>query len=182
MILSTVLRASSHLVPPGGGDVPLGRWLLRGAAAGAAGTTALDAATYLDMVVRGRAPSSTPEQGVEKLAAALHLTIPGDRETRQHRVAGLGPLLGAGVGTGAGVLLGAAHAAGFRPPLPLGSLVTAVGVMVGTNAPMAVLRISDPRSWSPSDWLSDALPHAVYGLVTAWTLRELGARGRPRLR
>ena len=37
-------------------------WLLRGAAAGAAGSTALNAVTYLDMVVRGRGTSSTPER------------------------------------------------------------------------------------------------------------------------
>lgn len=39
--------------------------LLRGAAAGAAGATVLNAVTYLDMAVRGRPSSSTPEQLVE---------------------------------------------------------------------------------------------------------------------
>ena len=39
--------------------------LLRGAAAGAAGTAALNAATYLDMVIQGRGASSTPEQTIE---------------------------------------------------------------------------------------------------------------------
>jgi hypothetical protein len=34
--------------------------VLRGAAAGAAGTTALNAVTYLDMVVRGRPASDAP--------------------------------------------------------------------------------------------------------------------------
>lgn len=42
--------------------------LLRGAAAGAAGTTALNAVTYLDMAWRGRSSSTTPQQAVEELA------------------------------------------------------------------------------------------------------------------
>ena len=66
-------------------------WVLRGAAAGAAGTTALNAVTYLDMAGRGRGASSTPELTVEKLAEKAHVAIPGDEETRQNRVQGLGP-------------------------------------------------------------------------------------------
>lgn len=44
------------------------RGLMAGAAAGAAGTTALNAVTYLDMAWRARPASQTPEQAVEKLA------------------------------------------------------------------------------------------------------------------
>ena len=68
-------------------------WVLRGAAAGAAGTTALDVVTYLDMVVRGRAASSTPERTVEKLAETAHVQIPGhgqERARRRHRGGGAG--------------------------------------------------------------------------------------------
>jgi hypothetical protein len=43
---------------------------LKGAMAGAAGTTALNAVTYMDMVVRGRGASSTPEQVVEDARVA----------------------------------------------------------------------------------------------------------------
>src|SRR3954449_3653424 len=82
--------------------ISTGGWMLRGAAAGAAATTALNAVTYLDMTIRGRGASSTPEETVEKLAATAHVDIPGDAEHRQHRVQGLGPLTGlvAGVGVG----------------------------------------------------------------------------------
>ncbi|MEU6465766.1 hypothetical protein [Streptomyces sp. NPDC046976] len=38
--------------------------------------------------------------------------------------------------------------------------------MVLTDVPIAGLGISDPRTWSPADWTSDALPHLAYGLVT----------------
>src|SRR3954451_10057427 len=84
------------------GISPLG-WALRGAAAGAAGTTALNAVTYLDMVVRGRGTSSTPEDTVEKLAEKAHREIPGQAETRSNRVQGLGPLMGLVAGVGVGV-------------------------------------------------------------------------------
>src|ERR671932_1232654 len=79
-------------------------WALRGAAAGAAGTTALNAVTYLDMTVRGRGTSSTPEQTVEKLAEKAHVGIPGEGEEREHRVQGLGPLTGLVAGARSGVL------------------------------------------------------------------------------
>lgn len=45
--------------------------LLYGAAAGAAGTTALNVVSYGDMVVRGRPASSTPETIVPHLAYAV---------------------------------------------------------------------------------------------------------------
>ena len=60
---------------------PLG-WALRGAAAGAAGTAALNAVTYLDMAIRGRPSSSTPEQVVETIADKAHVSIPGDSQAR----------------------------------------------------------------------------------------------------
>jgi hypothetical protein len=152
------------------------RWLLRGAVAGAAGTTALNAVTYLDMAVRGRGTSSTPEQTVEKVADVAHVPIPGDEDTRPNRVSGLGPLMGLAVGAGGGAALGLLRSTGLRLPLPVAAALTAAGVMAGTDAPMAGLGISDPRAWSSVEWLSDAVPHAAYGFVTAWALRELGDR------
>src|SRR3712207_3713590 len=122
-------------------------WVLRGAAAGAAGTTALNAVTYLDMVGRGRAASSTPERTVEELAERAHVAIPGDEETRQNRVQGLGPLTGLVAGIGIGVLTGLARAAGFRSPPLVGTGLITAGVLVGTNGPMTALGITDPRTW-----------------------------------
>ncbi len=54
----------------------LTRLALLGAAAGAAGTTALNVVTYLDMAVRGRPASSTPEMTVEKLSEKSHVRSP----------------------------------------------------------------------------------------------------------
>ncbi len=147
--------------------------LLGGAAAGAAGTTALNAVTYLDMAVRGRPTSSAPEDTVEALAGRLGQRIPGDEDTRSNRLAGLGPLTGLVAGLGVGAALGLGYAAGWRPNLIVGGLAAGVAAMAGTDASMAALGVTDPRTWAGKDWLSDAIPHAVYGLVTARVARGL---------
>ena len=145
-------------------------WALRGAAAGAAGSTALNAVTYLDMIVRGRGSSSTPEQTVEKLADKAHVTIPGEGETRENRLQGLGPMTGLVAGVGVGVLTGLARAAGFRSRPLVGTALTTVGVLVAANGPMTVLGVTDPRTWSATDWVSDVVPHLAYGAVVERTM------------
>ena len=145
-------------------------WALRGAAAGAAGTTALNAVTYLDMTVRGRPTSSTPEQTVEKLAEKAHVPIPGDGDKRQNRIQGLGPITGLVAGVGAGVVVGLVRAAGYRSQPLIGTVLTTLVVLVGTNGPMTVLGITDPRTWSAVDWASDIVPHLAYGAVVKTTM------------
>ncbi|MCZ2859057.1 hypothetical protein [Blastococcus sp. VKM Ac-2987] len=145
-------------------------WALRGAAAGAAGTTALNAVTYLDMVIRGRGASSTPERTVERLAETAHLAVPGDDETRRNRVQGLGPMTGLVAGVGVGVVGGLARASGLLSAKPVGTLLTGLGAMVAANGPMTALGVTDPRTWSAADWLSDLVPHLVYGVVVKNTI------------
>lgn len=145
-------------------------WALRGAVAGAAASTALNAVTYLDMAVRGRGTSSTPEQTVEKLAELARVPIPGEGETRRNRLQGLGPLTGVVAGVGVGALAGLARAAGFRPRRLAGTAVTTLAVLLATNGPMTVLGITDPRTWSATDWMSDLVPHLVYGAVVEATI------------
>jgi hypothetical protein len=145
-------------------------WVLRGAAAGAAGTTALNAVTYLDMAGRGRGSSSTPEDTVEALAGKAHLPIPGDGEKRQNRLQGLGPLTGIAAGLGVGVLAGLARAAGIRTSPVVGTALTTVGVLVAANGPMTALGITDPRTWSATDWISDVVPHLAYAAVVKTTM------------
>jgi hypothetical protein len=147
-------------------------WALRGAAAGAAGTTALNVVTYLDMAVRGRPASSTPEDTVEKLAETAHLAIPGLGEQRSSRVQGLGALTGLAAGIGVGGLLGLARASGFRT----GTLLTTLTVLLSTNAPMTVLGITDPRTWSAVDWISDLVPHLAYSAVVTTTMDAFDRR------
>jgi hypothetical protein len=148
-------------------------WALRGAAAGAAGTTALDAVTYLDMAIRGRGASSTPERTVEKLAEQVHLPL-GDGEQRENRLQGLGPLTGLAAGIGMGVLTGLLRAAGLRTRPATGTALITAGVMAAANGPMVVLGITDPRSWSAADWASDVVPHLAYAAVVKTTLDALG--------
>lgn len=143
---------------------------LVGLAAGAAGTTALNTVTYLDMTFRARPSSSTPQDTADALAETMGVHIPGDDKTRANRLAGLGPLLGIAAGAGVGAVFGVARALGFRPPLLVGALLAGAGAMAATDLPMAALGVSDPRTWAAQDWLSDAVPHAVYGLVVCAVL------------
>jgi drug/metabolite transporter (DMT)-like permease len=150
--------------------------VLRGGVAGAAGTTALNAVTYLDMTLRGRGTSSTPERSVEKLADVAGVDVPGDEEgTRLNRVSGLGALLGVvtGVTVGAGyaVVDELTDGALERLPIAAGGLLVATVALLGANGPMVALGITDPRDWSPADWVSDLVPHLAYGLVLAFTYR-----------
>jgi hypothetical protein len=149
------------------------RALAIGAAAGAAGTTALNAVTYFDMAARGRPASDTPGQTVQRLAEVTHLSVPGNGESRANRVAGLGPLAGLITGVGAGVLLSLARAAGWRPGLAAEAGAAAGLALLGSNGPMTALGITDPRTWPASSWVSDVVPHLAYGAVAACVLRGL---------
>src|SRR4051794_41554549 len=73
-----------------------------GAAAGAAGTAALNATTFADMALRGRPASETPEHTVEKLVESSPFRVPGDADTRRNRITGLAPLMGSLAGTAGG--------------------------------------------------------------------------------
>jgi hypothetical protein len=151
----------------------MGSGILAGAAAGAAGTAALDAVTYLDMTVRGRAASDTPERTVEKLADSAGVAVPGEGETRDNRVTGLGALSGIATGVGVGAAFGVLRRLGLRPPTLIGGTLVGLSAMAATASSMASMGISDPRTWSAADWLSDLLPHLAYGLVTYATLQAL---------
>lgn len=147
-----------------------GKGLLVGAAAGAAGTTALNAVTYLDMVLRGRGSSSTPQDTVEKLSDRTRIPVPGEGETRDNRVTGLGSLMGIAAGCGVGAAIGGLRSTGMlRTPVATG-LAAGIGAMVAGNAPMTLLKVTDPRTWSASDWLSDVIPHVAYATVAAAVL------------
>ena len=144
--------------------------ILAGAAAGAAGTAALNAATYLDMTIRGRSASDTPQRTVDKLAGSA---VPGDGAARDNRLSGLGSLSGIVTGVGIGAAFGVLRRLGLRPPTLLGGALVGLSAMAATDSSMASMGISDPRTWSAADWLADLLPHLAYGLVTYGTLRAL---------
>jgi hypothetical protein len=147
--------------------------LFRGAAAGAAGTTALNAATYVDMAVRARPASRTPQQSVDVLAEKAGHPVPGAGEEKENRLTGLGSLSGIATGIGVGAAAGLLSPLLTRLPLGMSSLLIGGGAMALTDLSMAKLEISDPKTWSTTDWLADAVPHLAYGVVTAATLRGL---------
>jgi hypothetical protein len=151
----------------------LARGALGGAAAGAAGTTALNAVTYLDMIWRARAASTAPEDTVRKLATKLHTSIPGEPVEQDNRVAGLGPLTGLVTGVGVGALFGTVRASGVRPGTGVGAALSTAVAMITNNGAMTLLGNTDPRTWSPSDWASDVLPHLAFGSTTAVVLEHL---------
>jgi hypothetical protein len=149
----------------------LSRHLLNGALAGAAGTTALNAATFLDMAVRKRPASSTPEQTIERGADLVGLRLPEDEQERQARESGIGSLLGALAGVGAGVTLGALRGTTGRPSGTAGTVGAAwVLAMLAGNGPMTLLGVTDPRTWRPVDWVADMVPHLAYAVVAAAAL------------
>ena len=147
--------------------------ILAGMVGGAAGTAALNAATYLDMAVRGRPSSSTPEETVEAIEERLPVSVPGEGETRENRVSGLASLSGIVTGIGVGAVFGVLHRAGLRPPMPVGAVLVGLAAMASTDVSMARLRVTDPSRWSAADWLSDLAPHLVYGAVAYATLKAL---------
>ena len=151
----------------------VGKYVTVGALAGAAGSTALNAATWADMAVRGRPASSTPEQTAERLAAKAGIDVPGDEDQRQNRLSGLGPLFGTGAGVGVGVLLGLAGAAGWRPGAAFGTVVAGGLVMAASDGTMTALGLTDPRQWDAKTWATDVVPHLIYGAVTVLALRTL---------
>ncbi len=127
----------------------------------------LNTITYLDMTLRGRPTSSTPEDTVEKLSDAAHVPIPGDGDSRQNRIEGLAPLTGILAGVGTGAAIGLARSWGWRPSTAVTAAVAAAGALVVANGPMTVLGITDPRTWGAKDWLADVIPHVGYGVATA---------------
>ncbi|ANS28923.1 hypothetical protein WSS_A24530 [Rhodococcus opacus M213] len=143
-----------------------------GIVAGAAGTTMLDAVTYLDMAIRGRPASTVPEKTVESVATALGVAIPGRGDALAARRSAFGALGGIAVGTGLGVAAALVRRAGARLTPAAGTIGIGLAAMAATDIPIAMRGISDPRQWTAQDWLSDLVPHLVYGATVTTVLRQ----------
>jgi hypothetical protein len=149
-------------------------WL--GAASGAAGTVALDITTYADMALRGRGSSDAPGTLVKKLAESFGIdALTSDDETSANRRSGVGALLGYVNGIGVGKAFGI-----LRPSMPgVPSLLAALAVggaaMAISDVPMVRLGVTDPKTWGTAGWLSDIIPHVVYGIVVVATFDALDA-------
>jgi hypothetical protein len=151
---------------------------MAGLLAGAAGTTALNAVTYADMALRGRAASGVPERLVDRLGLPL-----GDDEKASNRRQAVATLLGIGVGLGVGAAYGLAGGAPRTPAgLAAGAVALAVAASLAGDGPPVALGLTDPRTWTAADWLSDVVPHLTYGVVTAVTYDQLTRKRRREVR
>ena len=148
--------------------------IAKGVLAGASGTALLTATTYLDMALTGRPASSAPDRTVAALLRRADLPVPGD-----DRLAALGALSGIATGLGVGVIAALVRARGVRLPAAVGAPAVGALAMVATDASMAVLGVSDPRSWSAADWTRDVVPHLAYGVGVRATLDTLDKRVQP---
>jgi hypothetical protein len=154
------------------------RSVLVGAVAGAAGTAVLDITTYADMALRGRPSSKTPSTMVKIVAesAGIEPLAAGD-DTAKNRRSGVGALLGYAVGLGVGTVYGA-----IRPslrgkvPLVVAGLAAGAAAMALADVPATTTGATDPKTWGPSGWLADAIPHALFGLTLALTFDALDER------
>lgn len=145
--------------------------LAAGLLAGLAGSSALNALTYLDMVVRARPASGTPEETARRITEAAGIDL-GSEDRAANRRSGLGPLLGYLAAVSSAVTF-ALLTRDRHPALPLAAAALGGTAMLAADAPMTALGVTDPRRWSRVDWLADAVPHLVFGAVTALTLRRL---------
>jgi hypothetical protein len=159
--------------------------ILAGAIAGAAGVVALNAAGYLDMLLRGRPASDLPARVAGKLAdemgLPLDLTSDADAEDDDladlgdddepdapaNRREALGALLGMANGVGIGVCYGIARLVLPKPPAWLAGAALGAAAMAASDYPATRLGLTEPRDWTATDWASDVLPHMAFGVVTA---------------
>ena len=146
---------------------PLHRRVARGAIAGALGTFAINASTYVDMAVRGRPASDVPEKTMQHSADEFGVGFGKDENQAQARRSGVAALAGFATGVTGGVVYGV-----FAPllrvfPRPLRALGLGLGVMAATDTTSTLAGATNPREWGASGWLADLVPHLVYGAVTA---------------
>lgn len=148
---------------------PLSRRLLWGAAAGAAGTAALNLTTYLDMALRGRPASQMPAEAADALTDAAGLPLAReseDQEAREARKAALGSLFGFATGIGLGAALGVVRPALGRFSQPVLGTGLAATASLAASGPLVALGLTDPTEWGLNGWVSDIVPHLAYGFVT----------------
>ncbi len=154
---------------------------LRGAAAGMLGTVALNVTSYLDMVVRGRGPSSVPAETTGRLAeqAGIELSREGpDSDSAGNRRSALGSLMGYVAGIGVGLAYGALRSRVRSVPMTAAGAGIGLAAMAASDVPATATGATDARSWGSSGWLSDIVPHATYGLATAAAYERLAPRAR----
>jgi hypothetical protein len=149
---------------------------LLGTIAGAAGNLTLEIVTYGDMLLRGRAASGVPakmagiladEFGIEALSSA----VAGNQADNRRSAAGA--LLGYALGIGLGGAYGLIRPGLGWTSMPLAGVAVGLAAMTAADTSYAVTGVSDPKTWTTMDWISDLVPHIIYGLVTVATYETI---------
>lgn len=139
-----------------------GKALAYGAAAGAAGTAVLNAATYADMAIRARPPSKVPRRVVKEFAR-----WGGVERLPNSRTQGLSMLLGYADGFGTGVIFGLLRPRMRGVPWYAAGAGLAVFTMLLSEGTATAMGKTDPRTWDATKWMADLVPRMLYGCVTA---------------
>jgi hypothetical protein len=82
-------------------------------------------------------------------------------------------LLGYVNGLGTGLAYGLLRSRFDEVPIPLASISVGLTAMAASDVPLIALRVSNPKTWGVSGWLSEVIPHLIYGLVTVTTYEVL---------
>lgn len=146
------------------------REILIGTIAGSAGTATLNIVTNLDMVVRGRPASGVPATIAGEMAARAgveQLSTENESDAAQNRQSGAGALMGVLVGLGIGAAYGTVRPFASGVPTPLMGATLGLAAMAASDVPAATFNATDPKTWGANEWLSDLIPHLLYGFVTA---------------
>ena len=152
---------------------------LLGAVAGAVGNLSLEVVTYGDMLLRGRAASGVPAKMAGVLADNVGiepLSSKAADERAENRRSAAGALLGYALGVGLGSAFGLVRPALGRFSMPMAAIAVGLAAMTAADTSYAATGVSDPTTWSAADWVSDLVPHMIYGLVTVATYEAIAPR------
>jgi hypothetical protein len=83
--------------------------------------------------------------------------------------------LGYANGLAVGIAYGAVRPALHRVPVLLMAVAAGAAAMALSDVAIAASGASDPKTWQPTDWAADALPHLGYGLALALSFDALTA-------
>jgi hypothetical protein len=147
--------------------------IVHGAVAGAVGTVALNATTYLDMLVRGRPASELPAEATADLAAEAGVDLRGPDPADANRREAMGALAGMATGIGIGAVCSLVAPRLGRRRLWLPSAVVGGLAMAAVDVPLVARGLTDPRRWGAAGWAADIVPHLAYGVGVVSALRAI---------
>ncbi len=109
----------------------------------------------------------TDNIGIEALSSAAT----GNQANNRRSAAGA--LLGYALGVGLGAADGLVRPRLGRMSTPLAGIAVGVAAMTASDTAYAVTGASDPKTWTMMDWMSDLVPHIIYGLVAVTTYETI---------